>query len=175
MILAAMAAAQPTWPPDSKPWPTIAPELMTAPVAELIAGSIWTYDGQRYQQLRFSDGRCSGQPAQCTLTVWGHPMFTSLSEDRYYMTITGDRISVAAGLGGYPPELEAEVDALARSLDVEGRLGRMQFRSAGWLIPPPADAWHLLYYVDKLEGNPKADVVLDRANRKILSLVPGVM
>jgi hypothetical protein len=71
---------------------------------------------------------------------------------------------------GFPPELVPEIEALARSLDTEGRLDGIDLRYVVWLPPPPDDAYSLDFGNDGLEGTPRISVTLDRKNRQILSM-----
>jgi len=77
-------------------------------------------------------------------------------------------------LRGYPPEFDPEfdpgLDVMARSLDTQGHLTDMSLRSVRWALPPPDAGFVLLYQKGDLEGAHIVEVLLDRTNRKILSI-----
>lgn len=150
------------------------PQLQKDYVAAALADRIWTYDGRPYRDLNISGSCNDGVPIRCDLTVSGLPAFAPTTDniDGYYFSVdlsSGLVASGSIGLRGFPPEIAPEVDALARSLDTEGRLMKMPLRFVVWNLPPPDDAFRLAYG-DNEVGDLTIFVTLDRANRQILSM-----
>ena len=149
-------------------------ELQTDFVAAALADRIWTFDGRPYRELSISGSCDEGGLGRCDLSVSGLPAFAPNREtnDHYYFSVNVQSAVVipgASGLEAYPPELGPEVDALVRSLDTERQLQKQGLRGVEWALPPPDDAFRLVYGGDN-EGDLMIYVTLDRANRQILSL-----
>lgn len=154
--------------------PTLQAPAVVKAIANVLADTIYTYDGQPYQRVSFG-GRCGEPPTLCDLTMTGVPPFTADPEvgDGYYWEVRPQVPLVTlnnAGLGGFPRELVDPLDALARSLDTEGRIGERMLQSAGWAFPPPDDAYLLRYSHGLEEEDPSVYVKLDRTARRILSI-----
>ena len=148
-------------------------QLRTPAIAEALADALWTYDGRPYRELSFQ-GSCDEGGARCDLTVSGLPDFVPTRDrsDIYFWSYVPSSgvLTPTGGLGlkGYPPELDPELDALARSLDAEGLLASKGFLGAGW-VPP--DGLFVLRYGNGLEeGDPTLLVTLDSSNRRIVSI-----
>jgi hypothetical protein len=155
-----------------------APAVVKA-IANVLADTIYTYDGQPYQRVYFG-GSCGEPPTLCDLTMTGVPPFTADPEvgDGYYWEVRPQIPLVTltdAGLGGFPREIVDSLDTLARSLDTEGRIGDRTLQSAQWAFPPPDDAFLLSYSHDLDVENPTLEdpsvyVKLERTARRILSI-----
>lgn len=148
-------------------------ELRTPFVAAAVADRVWSYDGRPYRDVLFG-GSCESEI--CEFSVTGLPTFapTHDASDTWFLRL--DRrtglISThgAPSLKGFPPELVPELDSLARSLDVDGRLTDLALLGAQWSIPPPGDAFQLRYGKGLEEGDPTLLVTLSRSERVLLSI-----
>jgi len=156
--------------------PQLKAPAVTEMLAQAIADQLWTYDGSPYREV-WIQGSCDESGlGRCELTLSGLPPFapTIDSQDGYAWSI--DLASgLIAPLGrpqlkGYPPELDAELDALARSLDTEGRLAEKGLLGVEWVLAPAEDAYLLRYGKGEEEGDPTLYVTLDRTNKEILAI-----
>jgi hypothetical protein len=151
-------------------------ELQTPFMAASLAEYIWTYDGRPYREIQFGGSCGEGVPRRCEFTISGLPAYAPTREetDHWWFTVGLDSpvLGPEAGhsLRGFPPEFAADLDPLVRSLDTEGRLAGMAVGTIGWAPPPPEDAFVLRYRKGDLEGAHIVEVLLDRTNRKILSI-----
>ncbi|HSW41001.1 MAG TPA: hypothetical protein VLM76_00630 [Patescibacteria group bacterium] len=156
------------------------PQLQADWVARALADLVWTYDARPYRELGIH-GSCDEPPIRCNLTVQGLPAFAPSWEesDSYWFEVrpTSGTFTPAGppSLQGFPPELVPELDALARSLDTEGRLEAMALRAVAWALPPPDRGFRLVYGPEKYSLDPGYDVLIGFANRRIVSitLVPA--
>jgi hypothetical protein len=151
------------------------PELQTEFIAAALADRIWTYDGRPYREVWFTGSCNEGVRIRCDLSLTGLPAFapTRGDVDTYWFVVhLGSPIlgpEAGQALGGFPPDLVPAIDALARSLDIDGRFKAEALRGIDWALPPPDDAF-VLTYGDDNEGDTTIVVTLDRANRRILSI-----
>jgi hypothetical protein len=167
---AEMIAAELLDVPDGFP-----PELQTEFIAAAIADRIWTYDGRPYREVWIT-GSCN-EPVRtrCDLTLEGLPAFAPTRDDAdsYWFVVHVDAPILGPesgqGLRGFPPDVAHAIDALARSLDTDGRFRAEALRGIDWALPPPDDAF-VLTYGDDNEGDTMIFVTLDRANRQLLSI-----
>ena len=154
----------------------LAPELQSPFIAATLADRIWTYDGRPYRELLISGSCDEAGSGRCDLTVQGLPDYapTRESEDYYHFDVDlhSGAVTLAAlpGGKGFPAELFLEIDALARSLDTEGRLEDLSLSYVLWAFPPPDDAFIVRYETGDQEGDRWIHMTIDRANRRILSM-----
>ena len=155
------------------------PQLLET-MAGVLADQVYSYDGTPYQRVTMS-ARCDGPPVeQCDLALTGIPAFTDDPEirDDYLWTVdpvTGRMSMIDHWLGGFPDTLTASLDALAQSLDVDGRYKDRYLVRVGWELAPPDDAYVLRYTNGLGEGDLVFLVTVDRAARRIVSIreLPG--
>lgn len=143
-------------------------------MAATVAAETFTFDGRPYQRVVFG-ARCDQPAVHCELTMDGVPAFSSDSDmkDSYTWTITLPTPLVTMAdhsLRGYPAELTAGLDALAQSLDVDGRFKDRYLLGVEWALPPLEDGFVLRYGNGLEEGDPTFLVTLDRAGQRILSI-----
>jgi hypothetical protein len=133
--------------------------LETDAVAAAVADQIWTWDGQPWQTISVG-GACG--PAECSLDVAGSADGTA-GADLYTFTVepaSGDVAPQSADLHGYPAELDAVLDEMARAAAGD-ELGDLTFVSARWLPPPDQGRFWLAYRTGGEEGTPGLDLLLD--------------
>jgi hypothetical protein len=145
-ILAVMRAIN----ADTKPSrdPPLPAAIVNQQVAFKIAQAVWSWDGEPYRELAIQ-ARCG---RGCDLSVGGVPAYESVGTDDYLFKIgsppapddfsLGDR----PALEGYPAELEADLETMARSLagpDLEG----LSLMVSSW-FPPPRDREFMLRFDD---------------------------
>ena len=151
------------------------PQLQADWVARALADLVWTYDGRPYRELGIH-ASCGEPPIRCDLTVQGLPAFApnwDWSDSYWFEVNMTSGLFAPAGppsLKGFPPELVPESDALARSLDTEGRLEGVQLKYVAWALPPPDRGFRLIYGPEKYSLDPGFEVLLDYANRRIVSI-----
>ena len=168
-MLEANAAARPAG---------FARELRAPAVMEVMAGvladEIYTFDGRPYQRVVFS-ASCDQAGVQCDLTMAGVPAFTDDPEvfDSYGWTVA-PRVPLVTltshALRGFPPDLTADLDDLARSLDADNQYRDRPLLGVEWELPPPDDAWVLRYGNGLEEGDPTFLVTIDRVARRLLAI-----
>jgi hypothetical protein len=111
-------------------------QLQTDAVARSLASAIWTYGGEAWQQAPVIGASCG--PQRCTVDVAGTPA-GGAGEDLYTFSVvpeSGAASVLVADLHGYPAELDAALDALARSQLEASRLEGLAMAGARWLPPP---------------------------------------
>ena len=143
-------------------------QIETEGIAAAVAGSIWTYGGQPWSTQSVG-GSCG--PVTCTLEVAGAGP-DAQGDDVWVFAITpgtGEVRLVTAELGSVPPEIVAELDTLARSLDEGGSLGSMLLASASWLPPPDEGRFDLSYRSGGEEGSCSIDLRLDAVHAEVVS------
>ena len=132
-------------------------QLETTPIATAVADQLWTWSGQPWTSISIG-GSCG--PERCSLDVAGMTA-EAAGEDLYQLEIAGGVVTlVGSQLGGYPPSLESELDAIARS-DVGDRLEGLILQSARWLPPPDLGRFVLAYRSGGEERSPALDVTVD--------------
>jgi hypothetical protein len=144
-------------------------QLQTTPIAVAIAAQVWTYDGTPWPAIT-TGGSCG--PQSCTLDVSGIPD-RGAGEDLYTFAITPADASVellVADLHGYPKDLDAELDAIARAGVDPGRLAGLDLVGARWLPPPRDGQFVLSYRSGGEEGSPALDVTVDLGARRVLEV-----
>jgi hypothetical protein len=128
------------------------PDLLeTETVATAVAAELWTYDAQPWSVLAIG-GTCGS--AGCTLDVAGST--TGGGSDLYSFRIDASAGSVELierDLHGYPPELEAEADAVVRSQVDPARLSGLQLLGMQWMAPPDTGRFRLAYRSGGEEGS----------------------
>ncbi len=154
------------------------PQLL-ATLASVLADQVYSYDGTPYQRVVVG-ARCGVPPVQCDLDLQGVPAFTDDPDvwDSYSWTIypaTAQVIMTSHGLSGFPAALTASLDALAQSLDIDGRYKDRYLMGVQWELAPPDDAYVLRYSNGLGEGDPVFLVTVDRAAKRIVSIseMPG--
>lgn len=151
------------------------PELQSAFIAAALADQVWTYDGRPYRQVWIQGSCDDGARGRCEVSFTGLPVFAPTIDDvdTYWFVVDLQTPVVGPerghGLGGFPPDLAPEIDALARLLDTDGRFRNEALLGIDWALPPPDDGF-VLRYGDDNEGDTMIFVTLDRANRQILSI-----
>lgn len=146
-------------------------ELETDAVAGAIAERLWTWDGQPWATWTVA-GSCG--PASCSLDVAGDAP-DGAGTDLYTFSIersTGVVDVAGTDLHGYPPGLEARLDAIARGALDAADLEGLTLVGARWLPPPETDRYWLAYRSGGEEGAPRLDVVVDLATGAV-SVVDG--
>ncbi len=149
-LLAAMAASAR---PDRVP-----PMVRTPGVADLVARSIWTFDGSPWDDVAV-DGFCG--TTECTVEIAGSHA-GAVGDDLWVVEVDPDSMAieiVSADVRSLPPDLVSVLDGLARgATDLDG----MVLGTARWL-PPPADRglFGLSYRSGGEEGACGREIVLD--------------
>lgn len=147
-------------------------QLETDALAGAIAEQLWTWDGEPW--ATWSIGGACG-PDACTLDVAGSPPGDA-GTDLYTFELDVGSVTVAlAGtdLHGYPPDLEARLDAVARgAIDAE-RLAGLSLVGVRWLPPPETDHYWLAYRSGGEEGSPRLDVMVDLASGDVIEARSG--
>lgn len=147
-------------------------ELKTDAVAGAVAEQLWTWDGQPWATWTVG-GACG--PDTCSLDVAGDAP-DGAGTDLYTFTVdpaTGAVELASTDLHGYPPGLEARLDAIARDAIDPAELDGLTLVSARWLPPPETDRYWLAYRSGGEEGAPRLDVVLDLATGVVSVADPG--
>ena len=154
------------------------PQLL-ATLATVLADQVYSHDGNPYQRVTIT-ARCDRPPVRCELFLTGIPAFTDdpHAQDGYIWTVdpvTAQVTMTSHGLSGYPAALTASLDALARSLDVDGRYKDRYLVQVAWELAPPDDAYVLRYSNGLGEGDLVFWVTVDRATKRIVSIrvLPG--
>jgi hypothetical protein len=145
-------------------------QLQTDAVAQSLASAIWTYAGEAWQQAPVIGASCG--PQRCTVDVAGTPA-GGAGEDLYTFSVvpeSGAASVLVADLHGYPAELDAVLDALARSQLEASRLEGLAMAGARWLPPPDTGQFVLSYRSGGEEGSPALDVVVDLPAGKVLEV-----
>jgi hypothetical protein len=142
-------------------------DIQTASIAEQLAASIWTYDGEPWPMLTAS-GSCG--PSDCTLDLSGTPAGAT-GEDLYTFSVTPGEEMVellVADLHGYPKQLDSMLDGIVRDGLAEDRLSGLALVAGRWL-PPPRDGQFILgYRSGGEEGSPALDVTVDLPTGRVL-------
>ena len=142
-------------------------QLQTRPIADLLAAGIWTYDGQAWPTLSVS-GSCGA--TVCTVDLSGAPD-GGAGEDLYTFSVTpadADVELLVADLHGYPADLDAALDAVARRGVSPDRLTGLALLAARWLPPPDDGQFMLSYRSGGEEGSPALDVLIDLPTGRVL-------
>ena len=155
--------------------PQLKTPARTRALAEALAGSIWTYDGNRYLELILTASCDEGANLRCDVGATGVPAFVS-SRDRsdhygWVATAIGVTASGGNGLAGYPSQLDSILDRLARSLDNGHQLQNLTLIRGEWAIRPGPDVYVLHYSDGGEEGGTRLLVTIDRAAQRILMIV----
>lgn len=145
---------------------------MTHRLAEMMASTIETYDGEPYRNL-YIQGSCNeGGFQHCQLTVSGLPGFATTpdEQDTYGFEVREGIVSTQGEpqLRGFPVGLTDELDAMARRLAVDGLLDGRSLLAMEWSPAPPADAYRLFYGQGEEEGDSTVIVRVDRGRGQIL-------
>ena len=139
-------------------------QLQTTPIAAAVADQLWTWSGQPWTSISIG-GSCG--PERCSLDVAGVTA-DGAGEDLYQLEIAGGVVRLLGSqLGGYPPSLESELDAIARS-EVGDRLVGLILQSARWLPPPDLGRFVLAYRSGGEERSPALDVTVDLRTREVV-------
>lgn len=159
--------------------PSAFPEELRTPaltrlLAEAMATSIETYDGEPYRDL-FIQGSCDeGGVRRCDVSVSGLPGFaTTRDEQDTYRYIVEEGTVSAQGQPqrrGFPTGLTPELDAIARRLAADGLLEGRSLLGVEWSPAPPDDGYVLFYGKGDEEGDPTVVIRLDRALGVILDI-----
>jgi hypothetical protein len=148
------------------------PEL-TGPLADVIAATVVTFDGNRYREVSIQ-GNCAQGVLRCELAVSGLPSFAASwdEQDTYRFLVVDSSVSAQGDpqRRGFPAILADELDRIARSNDQDGLLSDLPLLGIEWLPAPPADAYLLRYGRGNEEGDPTVMVRLDRQAGRILSI-----
>jgi hypothetical protein len=147
-------------------------ELETDALAEEVAAALWTWNGEPWTSWSIA-GSCG--PESCTLDVAGSPA-DGAGTDLYSFDVSRDAGAVSlAGtdLHGYPPDLEARLDAAARQSLAAASLEGLSLVSVRWLPPPETDRYWLVYRSGGEEGAPRLDALLDLATGEIIEVDAG--
>ncbi len=157
--------------------PQAFPDELRAPMlkrllAEAMAASIETYDGEPYRNI-FVQGSCDeGGRQRCDVTVSGLPGFAISpdEQDTYRFEVRDGNVSVNgdAQRRGFPVGLATELDATARRLAVNGLLDGRSLLSVEWSSAPPDDAYVLFYGKGLEEGDQTIVLRVDRGRGVIL-------
>lgn len=144
-------------------------QVQTVPIADQMAQAIWTYDGAPWPAMAVS-GSCG--PESCTVDVSGTPDGAA-GEDLYTFDVRpadGTVKLLLADLHGYPTDLNATLDEIARAGVPHDRLAGLELLSARW-VPPPDDGQYVLSYRSGgEEGSPALDVVIDLPGGTVLDV-----
>jgi len=141
-------------------------ELETDALAAAMADQIWTWGGQPWQTLT-AGGACG--PADCTIEVAGS-RDEMAGADLYTFAVdpaSGEVTLESADLHGYPAELDASLDEMARAAAAD-EIGDLTFVSARWLPPPDAGRYWLAYRTGGEEGSPGLDLLLDANSGEVV-------
>jgi hypothetical protein len=144
-------------------------ELESPGIAADIAKQVWTYAGESWQTIVIG---ASCGPERCTLDVAGTPA-GGAGEDLYTFSVVPASAAVSllvADLHGYPPALDAELDAVARGGLAPDRLAGLELLGARWLQPPQSGRFVLSYRSGGEEGSEALDVVIDLPSRTVLEV-----
>jgi hypothetical protein len=144
-------------------------EIREAGIAARLAERLWTFDGAPWEAIA-AGGSCG--PTTCTLELSGGTTAGG-GEDVWIFTINpadGTVEVVAADLHAVPDETAAELDRLARALDVEGVLDGLLPTAVRWLPPPAEDRFRLAYRSGDEEGSCSIDLELDVAAGRIIDV-----
>jgi len=134
--------------------------LETEPIAAAIADELWTWSGEPWTSLTVG-GACG--PERCSIDVAGAPA-EAVGDDLYQLSVSladGAVTVVGTELRGYPPDLEARLDAIARAGAGGDQLEGLALQRARWLPPPDDGRFVLAYRSGGEEGSPAADVTVD--------------
>jgi hypothetical protein len=146
-------------------------EIETETVAEAVAASIWTWDGQPYPLLVIG-GSCG--PDRCTLEATGSPT-EAAGSDLYAFSViaqTGATELLESDLHGYPARLDLLLDGVARDqLDASSLTG-LALTGATWLPPPQTGVFRALYRSGGEEASPGIDLLIDLLAGRVLDSVP---
>jgi len=145
----------------------VAEELQTEGVAAQVAQQLWTWDGTPWSEVAMG-GSCG--PDACTLEVTGSTD-GGAGADTYTFAIapaTGDVQLAAADLHGYPADIEAQLDTIAREGVDASELEGLTLLGARWLPPPDTGQYWLSYRSGGEEGSPGMDVLVDLAGGTVL-------
>jgi hypothetical protein len=147
-------------------------ELETDALAGEVAAELWTWDGEPWTSWSVA-GSCGVE--SCTLDVAGSAA-NGAGTDLYSFDVfreTGAVALASTDLHGYPPALEARLDAVARgSLDAASLEG-LSLVGVRWLPPPETDRYWLAYRSGGEEGAPRLDALLDLATGEIIEVDTG--
>lgn len=166
MIAATLASMPSTRLPD---------QLKNEFIASAFADRIWTYDGQPYRDMLFG-GSCSDDGSSCRARMWGLPAYAPdrTASDSYWITVDfrSGLVVTSEGhaLNGFPAEAASGIDDVARSLVPVERLAETSLVFVGWALPPPENAFVLIYRLGDLEGSRLTTVTIDLEVRKVLSI-----
>jgi hypothetical protein len=135
-------------------------ELQTDAIADAIAQTIWTIDGQPWEAILI-DASCG--PSSCLIEVAG-TREGAAGDDVWTFSRASDgeaaAVVDAVQLHAIPEHVVADLDRRARSLlgpDAEG----MTITAAAWQPPPDGHRFELSYRSGGEEGSCGLDVVLD--------------
>jgi hypothetical protein len=152
------------------------PDLLKSEfIAAAFADRVWTYDGQPYREMLFS-GSCSDDGSRCEASVLGLPAYAPDRNvsDHYSFSVDFRSGPVVKEEGhvlhGFPAEAASGLDDLARSLVPDERLAGARLTSVAWTLPPPENAFGLIYRLGDLEGSRLTTVTIDLDARKVMSI-----
>ena len=159
--------------------PDVFPDELRTPaitrrLAEAMAATIETYDGQPYRDL-FVQGSCDeGGVQRCDVTTEGLPGFATTrdEQDTYGFEVRDGNVSAQdePQRRGLPTHVTAELDATARRLAVDALLEGRSLLAIEWSPAPPEDAYLLFYGKGEEEGDPTVVIRIDRARGLILAI-----
>jgi hypothetical protein len=147
-------------------------ELETDALAAAIAEQLWTWDGEPWATWTVG-GACG--PDTCSVDVAGAPPGEAGTDLYSFEVDRGSGTLTPAGtdLHGYPPDLEARLDAVARRALDAARLEGLALVGLRWLPPPETDRYWLAYRSGGEEGSPRLDVIVDLATGDVLEVDSG--
>jgi hypothetical protein len=141
-------------------------ELRTEVLAGEVAVRLWTFNGSPWASMTIG-GACG--PATCSLEVAGTPA-GGAGTDLYTFTIDPDAETVTAessDLHGYPPALDAELEAAVQAAAAE-RVNGLAYSGARWLPPPATGQFWIAYRSGGEEGSVVLDVLLELDSGRVL-------
>ncbi len=166
MIAAALASTPSTRLPDL---------LKSEFIAAAFADRVWTYDGQPYREMLFG-GSCSDDGSRCEASMQGLPAYAPdrTASDHYWFSVDFRSGPIAKDDGhvlrGFPTEAASGIDDLARSLVPAERLAGTRLVFVGWELPPPENAFVMIYRFGDLEGSRVTTVTIDLDTKTVLSI-----
>jgi len=149
----------------------------TRAISDALSVGIWSYDGRPYRELRLQASCDEGSGLlRCDLSASGLPAFAPTRDykDWYWFEIRNGfvRTTSTPDLRGYPPELQAPLDKIARAQDTDGRLKGLSLLSMAWKLAPPDDGYVLRYSDGNEELGTTLFVTIDRTTGRVLSIAP---
>lgn len=132
-------------------------QLQTDAVASQVADAIWTHRAAPW--VTSAAGANCG-PSVCTLELAG-TLTGGSGEDLWVFEVAGGEVTlVTADLRALPPDLVAEVDAVARAVEPDIDRRDLALTTVAWLPPAPDGRFRLSYRSGGEEGSCRLDVII---------------